>query len=188
MYFINTLFDFVQNPPQTIKNIMEERNFSAAFLGFIFGTLGLLLFFALGNRSEIGHGLLIFGFISILFLNLCLAFFFAASAHLFLEITTGKGKAAGLFVLLGLSEFAKTLLAAYALFAMLSPVLAQLKFAAFFTVLLLQLIFVLYMMKEAYGLSKIRTFFALVLSFVPSVICLCFAAACAVGFCLWLII
>ncbi len=188
MYLINTLFDFVQNPPQTIKKIMEERKLSAAFFGFMFGALGMLLFFALGNRSQIGQGALVFGFISILFLDLCLGFFFAASAHLFLEITTGKGKAAGLFVLLGLSEFAKTLLAAYSLLAMISPLLAQLKLAAFFAVLILQLLFVLYMMKEAYGLSKIRTFFALVLSFVPSVICLCFAAACAAGFCLWLIV
>lgn len=187
MYFINTIFEFVQNPSKTIKNIMEERNLGAAFLGYGFGALGLLLFFALGNKSGAGSFALIFGFVSLLFLNVCVAFFFAASVHLFLEITTGKGKAAGLFVLLGLSEFAKTVLVAFALCAMAFPVLAGFKFLAFFAVFALQLLFILYMMREAYEISKTRTFFALILSFVPSVICLCFSAFCALFFLLWLI-
>ena len=118
---------------------------------------------------------------------MCISFFFSATAHLFLELTTGRGRAAGLFVLLGLSEFAKTLLVAFSLIALNFPVLFAYKGLIAFLVIILQLFFVLYMMQHAYGLSKKMTFLALIVSFVPSVICFFATIFILIGAIFWLI-
>ncbi|MDR0953397.1 MAG: hypothetical protein LBM71_04345 [Elusimicrobiota bacterium] len=177
MGFINTLFAFAQQPAKTINIIMEERRLPLALLGFFFGALSLVILLGLGSFGGAHRPLtMAFLFFAFFVFNVCVAFFFASSAHLFLELTTGKGKAAGLFVLIGISEFAKTLLAAYALVAAVLPWIALYRSLAIFLTLLLQLFFILYMMKAVYGLSKLRTFFALLLSFLPSIVSF-FAAA-----------
>ena len=53
-----------------------------------------------------------------------------------------------------------------------APVLAVFKFLVLFIVALLQIYFILYMMNKAYGLSKVRTFFSLILSLAPAVLSL----------------
>ena len=165
----STLFNFVLKPSPTINQIMQERKLKLAFLGYCVGAFSIVL--AHGLTTEIGLAGFIFQFISVLFFNVCISFFFSATAHLFLELTTGRGRAAGLFVLLGISEFAKTLLVAFSLITLSLPALYNCKGLVIFAVLVLQLFFVLYMMKHAYGLNKTMTFFALIISFVPAIIC-----------------
>ncbi len=165
----STLFNFVLKPSPTINQIMQERKLKLALLGYCIGAFSMVL--ARGLISGLNFTRLIFYFIMVLFFNICISFFFSATAHLFLELTTGRGRAAGLFVLLGLSEFAKTLLVAFSLIALNFPAIYAFKGLFTLAVLLLQLFFVLYMMKHAYGLNKTMTFFALIISFVPSIIC-----------------
>lgn len=165
----STLFNFVLKPSLTINQIMQERKLKLALLGYGIGAFSIVLAHGVtSGTSIIGF---IFSFLFFLFFNVCISFFFSATAHLFLELTTGRGRAAGLFVLLGLSEFAKTLLVAFSLIALSFPAIYAYKGLFVLAVLLLQLFFVLYMMKHAYGLSKTMTFFALIISFVPAVIC-----------------
>lgn len=187
MAFLNTLFNFVQSPSAAINKIMHEPRFGFAVLGYIVGALSILMMCSLEGGGSVGRFWLVSGFLLILFFNVCVGFFFASSAHLFLELTTGKGSAAGLFVLLGLSEFTKTLLVAFALSASALPALAAARTVVVILVLLLQLFFVLFMMQKAYGLSKIRTFFALFVSFVPSLISLLVVGFAVLGFIFWLI-
>ncbi len=165
----STLFNFVLEPSPTINRIMQERKLLLALLGYCIGAFSVALAFSLRE----GTGILAFlgCFTAVLFLSVCISFFFSATAHLFLELTTGRGRAAGLFVLLGISEFAKTLLVAFTLIALNFPALFEYKNLLGFIVFILQLLFVLYMMQHAYGLSKKRTFFALLISFVPAIIC-----------------
>jgi len=165
----STLFNFVLKPSPTINQIMQERKLKLAFLGYSIGAFSIVLAHGLNTGTSIAG--FIFLFLFILFFNVCISFFFSATAHLFLELTTGRGRAAGLFVLLGISEFAKTLLVAFSLIALNIPALYTYKGLFAFIILLLQLFFVLYMMKHAYGLSKKMTFFALIISFVPAIIC-----------------
>ena len=165
----STLFNFVLEPSPTINRIMQERKLLLALLGYCVGAFSVTLAFSLRE----GTGILAFlgCFTVVLFLSVCISFFFSATAHLFLELTTGRGRAAGLFVLLGISEFAKTLLVAFTLIALNFPALFEYKNLLGFIVFILQLLFVLYMMQHAYGLSKKMTFFALLISFVPAIIC-----------------
>lgn len=165
----STLFNFVLEPSPTINKIMQERKLLLALLGYCVGAFSVTLAFSLRE----GTGILAFlgCFTVVLFLSVCISFFFSATAHLFLELTTGRGRAAGLFVLLGISEFAKTLLVAFTLIALNFPVIFAYKNLFSFIVFVLQLFFVLYMMQHAYGLTKKRTFFALLISFVPAIIC-----------------
>lgn len=165
----STLFNFVLKPSPTINQIMQERKLKLALLGYCVGAFSIVL--AHGLTTEMSILGFIFRFLFILFFNVCISFFFSATAHLFLELTTGRGRAAGLFVLLGISEFSKTLLVAFALVFLNIPVLYAYKGLFIFAVLLLQLFFVLYMMKHAYGLNKTMTFFALIISFIPAIIC-----------------
>lgn len=165
----STLFNFVLKPSPTINQIMQERNLKLALLGYCIGSFSVVLSY--GLMKNIGIGSFIFSFLLILFLSVCISFFFSATAHLFLELTTTRGRAAGLFVLIGLSEFTKTLLVAFSLIALNFPDLFAYKSLANFVVVLLQLFFILYMMQHAYGLSKKMTFLALIISFVPAIIC-----------------
>lgn len=164
-----TLFNFVLKPSPTINQIMQERNLKLALLGYCVGAFSVVLSY--GLQKGISTGGFIGAFLLILFLSVCVSFFFSATAHLFLELTTARGRAAGLFVLLGLSEFAKTLLVAFSLIALNAPTLFAFKGLIYFAVLVLQLFFVLYMMQHAYGLTKKMTFLALIISFVPAIIC-----------------
>lgn len=181
----STLFNFVLKPGSTINQIMQERKLKLAFIGYCVGAFSIVLAHALTSQTSLAGFILRFLFI--LFFNVCISFFFAATAHLFLELTTGRGRAAGLFVLLGLSEFAKTLLVAFSLIALNIPALHSCKGLAAFVVLLLQLFFVLYMMKHAYGLNKKMTFLALVISFVPSIICFFATIFILISAIIWLI-
>ena len=164
-----TLFNFVLKPSPTINQIMQERNLKLALIGYSMGAFSVVLSY--GLQKGISAGGFIAAFLLVLFLSICVSFFFSATAHLFLELTTARGRAAGLFVLLGLSEFAKTLLVAFSLIALNIPWLFALKGLFTFAVLVLQLFFVLYMMQHAYGLTKKMTFLALIISFVPAIIC-----------------
>ena len=181
----STLFNFVLNPSPTINQIMQERKLKLAMLGYCMGAFSIVLAHGLTNETSLAG--FIFRFLLILFFNVCISFFFSATAHLFLELTTGRGRAAGLFVLLGLSEFAKTLLVAFSLIALNFPSLYAFKGLFALIVLLLQLFFVLYMMKHAYGLNKTMTFFALIISFVPAIICFFATIFLLISAIIWLI-
>lgn len=143
-----------------------------ALLGYFSGALSLMMMIALESGKKFSSFGFTAGTVGFLFFNVCIGFFFSSSAHLFLELATGKGRAAGLFVLIGLSEFTKTLLVAFALVCAAIPSLAPFRIIIVLIVLLFQTLVVLFMMHKAYGLSKISTFFALVASFIPSVISL----------------
>jgi len=181
----STLFNLVLKPSPTINQIMQERKLKLALLGYCMGAFSIVL--AHGLTTETSPTGFVLRFILILFFNVCISFFFSATAHLFLELTTGRGRAAGLFVLLGLSEFAKTLLVAFSLIALNVPALYAFKSLFVFIVLLLQLFFVLYMMKHAYGLNKKMTFLALIISFVPSIICFFATIFILISAIIWLI-
>ena len=164
---------------------MQERKLSLALLGYCVGSFSIALAYTLQKGNSIPAFLLYF--LAVLFFNLCISFFFSATAHLFLELTTGRGRAAGLFVLLGLSEFTKTLLVAFTLIALTVPGIFAFKTLFSFLVAILQLFFVLYMMQHAYGLSKKMTFFALLVSFIPSIICFFATIFILIGAIIWLI-
>ena len=180
-----TLFNLVLNPRPTINQIMQERKLKLALLGYCIGAFSIVLASSLRNGTSFFG--FIFFFLAVLFFDVCISFFFSATAHLFLELTTGCGRAAGLFVLLGLSEFAKTLLVAFSLIALNFPALFAYKGLIAFLVIILQLFFVLYMMQHAYGLNKKMTFLALLVSFVPSIICFFATFFILIGAIFWLI-
>ena len=187
MTFFNNLFDFAQNPAQAINNIIAKREIRLAVIGYVAGALSIMIMSGVEGAGTVSVFGFFMGFLGFLFFNVCIGFFFAASAHLFLEITTGKGNAAGLFVLLGLSEFTKALLVAFALTSAALPGLAAARWMVVLLVLILQLMFILYMMQRVYGLSKLRTFAALLISFVPSVVSFFAAGFLFVVFLFWLI-
>ncbi|MDR0734758.1 MAG: hypothetical protein LBG16_03595 [Elusimicrobiota bacterium] len=186
MKFFNTVFNFALNPALEINKIMQERRLGLALLGYLAGALSLMMMLALEDGGATSEAFTA-GAAGFLFFNLCAGFFFASSAHLFLEITTGKGRAAGLFVLIGLSEFTKTLLVAFALCSAAVPQLAALRALVVIAVLILQLFVILFMMHHAYGLSKTGTFFALAASLIPSIVSLFTLGVLFIGFIFWLI-
>jgi hypothetical protein len=188
MHFFNTLFNFAVKPGEEINKIMQERRLTLALLGYFGGALSLMMMIALESGKKFGSFGFTAGTVGFLFFNVCIGFFFSSSAHLFLELTTGKGRAAGLFVLIGLSEFTKTLLVAFALAAAAIPPLAPFRIIVVLIVLLFQILVILFMMHKAYGLSKTGTFFALVASFIPSIISLFTFGIIFLSFLFWLIL
>ena len=180
MSLINTVYNFVIEPSKAVNDIIKNRSLFLSFLGYFTGSLSIMIMFALeaGGMGGISFTLT---FLAVLFMNICIGFFISSGAHLLLELSTGKGSAAGLFTLVGLSQFCLTLLVSFALMEEVLPLLGIFKFFVFLVVACLQFFFILFMMNKAYGLSKIRTFFTLILSFIPAVLSL-FAACGAVVF------
>lgn len=187
MTFFNNLSAFAQNPAAVIGQAISRREVRLAVWGYVAGALCIMLMSGIEGAKTVSLFGFFMGFIGFLFFNLCLGFFFAASAHLFLELTTGKGSAVGLFMLFGLSEFTKAILVAFALTSAAMPALNALRWLIVLLVLVLQIMFILYMMQRVYGVSKIRTFSALAVSFVPSVISFFAAGFLFVIFIFWLI-
>ena len=186
MSFFNTLYNFTTDPADGINKIMGGRNLIAALLGYFAGALSIMM--VIGLESDgFGPAGFTFALLALLVFNLCVGFFFSSSAHLFLELTTGKSRAAGLFVLLGLSEFTKTLLVAFTMIFLAAPALESLRPWLVMLVLGLQVFVVLAMMQKAYGLSKTGTFFALAASFLPSLISMLTIGFLFIWFIIWLI-
>lgn len=180
MNFIDTVYKFVTEPSKAVDEIIKARSLFHALLGYAAGSLSVMVMIAL-DGGGMGNLAFTFAFFAILFFDICIGFFLASSAHLMLEISTGKGSAAGLFTLIGLSQFSLTLLISFALMEAAFPPIAVLKGLVISAVAILQIAFVLYMMNKAYGLSKVRTFFTLLMSITPAVLCV-FAACGAVVF------
>lgn len=187
MKFFDNLSSFAQNPAAVISGAIARREVRLAVWGYVAGALCLMLMSGIEGAKTVSLFGFFMGFIGFLFFNLCLGFFFAASAHLFLELTTGKGSAVGLFMLFGLSEFTKALLVALALTTAAVPALDGIRWLMVLLILILQLMFILYMMQRIYGVSKIKTLGALAVSFVPSVLSFFAAGFLFVLFLFWLI-
>ncbi len=187
MKFFDNLSSFAQNPAAVIGGAISRREVRLAIWGYVAGALSIMLMSGLYGAKTVSVFGFFMGFMGFLFFNLCLGFFFAASAHLFLELTTGKGSAVGLFILFGLSEFTKALLVALALTSAAVPALDGIRWLIVILILILQLMFILYMMQRIYGISKIKTFGALAISFVPSVISFFAAGFLFILFIFWLI-
>ncbi len=166
---LNNLFTFALKPTEAIDNIIKRRSLGLALSGYFTGAISLAIWTAIngGGYSSAKFCAAILGY---LVLEGSLGFFLASSAHLLLELSTGKGSAAGLFTLIGLSDFVKTLLVAFALISGVFTAAAGFGVVVFLAVLLLQLYFVLYMMQKVYGLGKARTFFTMLLSFAPAAV------------------
>jgi hypothetical protein len=171
MNFVENLRVFAQSPANALNDIIKKRDLWLALIGYGAGALSAAVMLALedGGTSQLRLTAMVIFFLS---LHASIGFFLASSSHLLLEITTAKGTAYGLFTLIGLSEFTKTLLVAYALIAAAFPFLGLVKAWVILFILGLQLYSILYMMQKVYGLSKIRTFFSMLLSFIPSIISL----------------
>ena len=184
MSFINTVYNFIIEPSKAINDIIKTRSLFLSFLGYFTGSLSIMIMFAL-EAGGMGSLSFTFTFFAVLFMDICIGFFISSGAHLLLELSTGKGSAVGLFTLVGLSQFCLTLLVSFALMQAALPVLGVLKFFVFLAVACVQFYFILFMMNKAYGLSKIRTFFTLVLSFIPAVLSLFAACGAFVFFIVW---
>lgn len=169
MIIFNALYNFALYPATTINKIMDERRLGLALLGYFAGAASTVMVIGL-NQGGLSRAWFMLGLPAFMFFNLCVGFFFSSSAHLFLELATGKGRAAGLFVLIGLSEFTKTILVAFAIISLAMPWIAGAGALVSLLVFILQIFVILFMMHHAYGLSKTGTFFALVASVIPSVI------------------
>jgi hypothetical protein len=188
MTFLDKFFDLAKNPAQVFADMISKKEVRTAIWGYVIGALSLMMMCGIEGGGTISVFWLFMGFVGFLIFNLGLGFFFAASAHLFLELTTGKGNAVGLFILLGLSEFTKALLVAFALMASAIPQLAAIRWLIVIAILILQLMFILFMMQRVYGLGKIRSFFALAISVIPSAVFFFAAGFALISFIFWLIL
>jgi len=170
MKIVNICLDFLDNPKENLSKIMKEKNIGLGFLGYLLGAFMLSIFFKLKGSQIITFNELLSATIGLFILMIAIGYFLASSAHLLLDMTTGKGSAAGLFTLIGISHLVEILLLPFVLLGLSSTIIMN--FSALFVlfVFILQLLVILYMMEATYGLSKTSTFFALIFSLIPAII------------------
>ena len=112
---VECYFDYRTHPTEVMRELVSERRFSAAFVGYFVAALCWVCFFWIG-----GH-LTTWGFIwRLLFfwlLEMTVGYLWAALSGLFLSFFSHEDGAAALFISLGVSGFLQGLLLCFALFA-----------------------------------------------------------------------
>lgn len=170
MTILELCYAFFEKPKETISKIMTEKYLSTAFLGYFTGALVMSIFVKMRGSGAISADTFLFSILFFYILMLAVGYFIASCAHLFLDMTTGKGNASGLFSLIGISHFIKIVIIPFLILSIQFPVLNQFSFLFLILIILIQLWVIIYMMQQTYQLKKGVTLVALIFSLVPAII------------------
>jgi hypothetical protein len=102
MNLISTVSELVDEPQDFINRAGNREAGWAGMAGYGLGTFSVFIFLRMFSAAP---PLGLFSYLPMLAIALGLNFFFAASIHLFLEMTGAYGNALKLFFLFGLTEF-----------------------------------------------------------------------------------
>ena len=109
----SALETIIERPETLAGEARPEGLGRTGLLGYFAGTLGMFVFFRMFSLVPPG----IMSFSVVLLLLLAANFFFAASIHMFMDLTGAKGSASRLFLAFGCSDFLLALLVPLAFFA-----------------------------------------------------------------------
>lgn len=150
------LIQLFENPTEYLSNLIEKRKFSAAFFCYALGALSVYFSLKLCSQKGTNFGSFIFVFLIWLLFNILANFVLAANTNMFLDFekNTKQNKAAGIFILLGISQLLLTLLIPWSLTARAFGQIAYLTPLIFFIIFILQITFFLNLLKKIYGVSR----------------------------------
>jgi len=168
---MNKLFsgvaEFLSEPQYIPSRIMHDRPFKLAFAGYFTGALSLFIWMTI-EKGPLSLWAALASILVFFVLEIVLGYLFSAAAHAFLEYSGAKGRASGLFVLTGASEFVKILLIAVAPILLYLSSMIHIHFKPVFALVAFAQIYVLSLMiRKAYSTSKTKAWISV---FIPIVI------------------
>lgn len=170
MNLLKSYYCYIQAPQEALKQVLAQRAFKQAFLGYGISALSYVLFFNIGDALSVPAFLLK---LLILFTaEVTIGYIVAAACALFLDFFKIKNFPAELFILIGTSGFIKGLLVAFSLISAAVP-WAQLGYLAPLALLLvwgLQLGYLTRSVKRAYQATTAKALCAWLAAFLPFVI------------------
>lgn len=165
MKLLTAYFSYAKDPAQTLRELVEQRRFAAAVGGYIVAALSWLVLLQIGTELGAWPFVLKFG---VLFAAMLTGGYFASAlSGLFLELTGTRSGASGLFIILGITGYAASLLLVFSLYATAMPWLWPLTALAVLLVWAVQLIFAVKGVSRVYNLTVGKAFGILLFSVVP---------------------
>lgn len=167
MSLLKTYFMYMQNPGEGMRQLMKNRSFVHACLGYFVAALSWVLFFNIAD----GLSIPVLGLkLAIVFAaELTAGYFIAALCGLFLDLIRVKVSAAQLFVMIGSAGFIKAILIAFALISAAVPALhlGWLAPLALLFVFALQLIYLVCGLQQMWGVDTVEAVGGWLFGFVP---------------------
>ena len=153
MNLFKAYFEYVNSPQEALQQLLEERSFSVACMGYLAAALGWVLFFNIGDG--VSFPVLLLKILLVFCAEVTAGYVLASFCGLFLDFLKVKTSPAALFVLIGSAGFIKGLLIAFALISAAFPWahLGWLAPLALLIVLGLQLGYLVRGLKRAYSVS-----------------------------------
>lgn len=156
-FFIESFTGLFYRQNTFLKDIMERRSLPLGLLGYLTGAFAWTFYKNIGGTTPASFFLQMFLYLvfSILF-----GFAVAAITQVFMDLLSKKGNAAGMFAIIGISQFVKVLLISFGLIGMAINAGAGWTALAYIVVFFSQITALLYMLGAAYETQKVIVFFA----------------------------
>ena len=168
--FLNAYFEYRKDPALAIRNLVEERRFGAAFLGYGVAALCWVCFFWMG--SALGGWSFLWRFIFFWLLEISIGYLWAALSGLLLNFLSDSNGPSALFISLGLSGFVQGLLLCFALVAATVPDLHAVVALVLVVTLILRFAFTALNTSRAVQISIKKSVGAMCFVLVPIVVSL----------------
>ncbi len=161
------LNQFAQDPKECLINSIKEQKFAPAYISYALGVISLYFAIKLNSLEQASFVAFIIAFIFWFLFNIIFNFILAALSNLFLEFAGyTKSNAAGIFIVLGLSQLILTLLIPWFLIKQAFEQTAEFTIPTVIIIFLLQIYFILSLMKKVFELPKVVSFLSFVFSFI----------------------
>lgn len=161
----NAYFKYAKDPATAVRELVEERRFRAALLGYAAAALCWVVFFWIGDGLSAWGLLWRFAFFWLL--EATIGYLWAALSGLFLNFFSDSNGSSSLFVVLGLSGFVQGILIVFALVSAALPWLKSLAALAAGISLLWRFSFVLLNTARVAKVGLEKAFCVLLFAFVP---------------------
>jgi len=163
-YLQQSFLGIFNNQADSPRDIMQKRSFTLGLLGYVAGAFGSVFYGNILNGSTFGHFLWQMIISLVLFVPFC--FFIAVVTHVFLDLFSKNGNPTGTFAIIGISEFAKILFIPLGLITAAVGGGSGLLSLGWLAVIILQFLFLLRLLGQAYEMPKGLVFVSFMFTFV----------------------
>ena len=172
----NAYFSYMKDPASTVRQLVQERRFNAAFAGYGVAALCWVCFFWLGK--DLSAWGFLWRFVFFWLLEVSLGYLWAALSGLFLNFFSDDNGPSALFIALGISGFVQGLLLCFSLIALAADCFAPLMALVCAVTVILRFSFAVLNAARAVQVSLNKALGALCFVLVPvaAVVCLMIGA------------
>lgn len=167
----NAYFSYAKDPASTVRQLVQERCFNAAFAGYGVAALCWVCFFWLGK--DLSAWGFLWRFVFFWLLEVSLGYLWAALSGLFLNFFSDDNGPSALFIALGISGFVQGLLLCFSLIVLAADGFAPLMALVCAVTLILRFSFAVLNAARAVQVGLSKALGALCFVLVPAAAAVC---------------